>query len=84
MRCTRCFKEFEEEEIAYATATGSIEQSELDEELGFYASEIESWITVLCEDCGMAIHNFIANELQAKHLSPTPKRIQKKQRMKKG
>jgi hypothetical protein len=70
MRCTGCFKEFEEEEIAYATATGSIEQSELDEEeeFGFYASEIEPWITVLCEDCGLVVHDFIAKKLQAKHL----------------
>ena len=30
--------------------------------------ETESWITVLCEKCGMEVHNFIAEQLQAKHL----------------
>jgi hypothetical protein len=76
MRCTGCFKELEEEEIAYATATGSIEQSEFDEEeeIGFYASEVEPWITVLCEECGMAVHDFIVKQLQAKHLCPVKKK----------
>lgn len=70
MRCTGCFKEFEKGEKAYATVTGSIEQNPFDKkgDLGFYASEIESWITVLCEACGMAVHDFVAKKLQATHL----------------
>jgi len=69
MKCIGCFKEFEEKEKAYATATGSIGQELYNEEdLGFYASEIEPWIAVLCEECGLAVHDFIASQLQARHL----------------
>jgi len=69
MRFTGCFKEFKEGEIAYATVAGIIEQFDGDyEDIGFYQEETESWITVLCEDCGMIVHNFIAKKLQAKHL----------------
>ena len=69
MKCTGCFKERDEAEKAYATVVGSIEPFEYDhDELGFYPEETESWITVLCEKCGMAVHSFIAEQLQAKHL----------------
>jgi hypothetical protein len=70
MQCTVCFKEFEESDKAYATAIGSIEQNLFSKkgEHGFYASEVEPWITVLCKDCGRAVHDFIAKQSQAKHL----------------
>jgi len=69
MRCTGCFKELNEGKKAYATVVGSIEPFEGDYNgLGFYSDEIESWITVLCDKCGMEVHNFIAEQLQAKHL----------------
>jgi len=70
MQCTVCFKEFAESDKAYATAIGSIEQNPFSKEgtYGFYASEVEPWITVLCEDCGRAVHDFIAKQSQAKHL----------------
>jgi hypothetical protein len=79
MRCTGCFKEFEEREKAYATVVGSIEQFDGEyDELGFYPDETESWITVLCEDCGMAMHDdFIAGQLQAKHFKKSKKALQK-------
>jgi len=32
--------------------------------------DIEPWLSVLCEDCGMALHNdFIADTLQAKYFN---------------
>lgn len=69
MKCTGCFKELNEEEKAYVTVVGSIESFEYNYDgLGFYPDEIEPWITVLCEKCGMEIHKFIAEQLQAKHL----------------
>ncbi|MCK4542755.1 MAG: hypothetical protein KAU17_11030 [Spirochaetales bacterium] len=69
MKCTGCFEELNEGEKAYATVVGSIEQFEGDYNgLGFYPDKTESWITVLCEKCGMEIHNLIAEQLQAKHL----------------
>lgn len=69
MKCIGCFKEFEEKEKAYATAAGKIGQELYNEEdLGFYTSEIEPWIAVLCEECGLAVHDFIAHQLQARHL----------------
>ncbi|MEW6002519.1 MAG: hypothetical protein AB1638_07745 [Nitrospirota bacterium] len=79
MRCTGCFKEFEEGEKAYATVVGSIEQFEGDyDDQGFYPDETESWITVLCEDCGMAVHDdFIAGQLQAKYLKKSKNASQK-------
>ena len=50
MKCGGCFKEFAEEEKAYATVVGSIKPfNGTYEYLGFYPDEIESWITVLCE-----------------------------------
>jgi len=70
MKCIGCFKEFEEKEKAYATATGSIEQ-ELHNAKGdveFYAAGMEPWVAVLCEECGLAVHDFISHELQARHL----------------
>jgi hypothetical protein len=75
MRCMGCFKEFEEGEKAYATVVGSIEQFDGDyDDLGFYSEETESWITVLCEDCGMAVHDdFIAGKLQARYFLKTKK-----------
>jgi hypothetical protein len=82
MRCTGCFKEFEEGETAYATVVGSIEQFDGNyDDQGFYPDETESWITVLCEDCGMAVHNdFIAGHLQAKYFekSKTKRRAERK------
>jgi len=69
MQCTVCFKEFEESDKAYATAIGSIEQNLFSKRTyGFYVSEVEPWITVLCEDCGRVVHDFIAKQLQAKYL----------------
>lgn len=70
MHCTGCFKEIEVSNKAYATAIGSIEQNLFSEkgEYGFYASESEPWITVLCKDCGSAVHDFINKQFQAKHL----------------
>lgn len=70
MHCTGCFKEIEVSNTAYATAIGTVEQNPFTEkgEYGFYASESEPWITVLCKDCGSAVHDFINEQLQAKHL----------------
>ncbi|MBW1999434.1 MAG: hypothetical protein JRJ29_15920 [Deltaproteobacteria bacterium] len=69
MKCTGCFRELQEGKKAYATVVGSIENFEdAKSDLGFYPDEIEPWITVLCEKCGMMVHNFIAEQLQAKHL----------------
>jgi len=69
MKCTGCFKELGEGEKAYATVVGSIEPLDCAYDgLGFYSDKIESWITVLCEKCGITLHNFIAEKLQAKHL----------------
>lgn len=70
MHCTGCFNEIEVSNKAYATAIGSIEQDLFSEEkeYGFYASEVEPWITVLCVDCGRTVHDFILKKLQAKHL----------------
>ncbi len=82
MKCTGCFKELEEGEIAYAIVAGSIEQFDSDyEDLGFYQEETESWIAVLCEDCGMAVNNdFIAGILQAKYFKKSRPRKQKAKR----
>ena len=70
MDCAGCFKELEKSKTAFATAFGSIEQDLFSEEkeYGFYASEDEPWITVLCKDCGSAVHDFILKKLQVKHL----------------
>ncbi|MBI5026741.1 MAG: hypothetical protein HZC12_08485 [Nitrospirae bacterium] len=70
MHCTGCFKQIAESDKAYATAIGSIEQNPFSKEgeYGFYASEVEPWITVLCKDCGSRVHDFITKQLQAKHL----------------
>ena len=69
MKCTGCFEELTEGKKAYATVVGSIEGFDYEEVgLGFYPDEIEPWVTVLCEKCGMKLHNFIAEQLQAKHL----------------
>lgn len=70
MECTGCFKELEKSKAAFATAIGSIEQDLFSEEkeYGFYASGDEPWITVLCKDCGSAVHDFILKKLQANHL----------------
>ncbi len=69
MKCTGCFEELNEGEKAYATVVGSIEPFKYSYDgLGFYSDEIEPWVTVLCEKCGMKLHNFIAEQLQAKHL----------------
>lgn len=70
MHCTGCFKEIELSNKAFATAIGSVEQNNFSEEgeYGFYASESEPWITVLCKDCGSRVHDFITKQLQAKYL----------------
>lgn len=70
MHCTGCFNEIEVSNKTYATAIGSIEQNPFTEkgECGFYTSECEPWIIVLCKDCGSAMHDFINKQLQAKHL----------------
>jgi len=69
MKCTGSFKELSEGKMAYATVVGSIEQRDFaQDEIGFYPEETESWITVLCEEYGMEIHKFIAEQLQDKHL----------------
>ena len=84
MRCTGCFKEFEEGDKAYATVVGSIESDPLlNDDQGFYPDETESWITVLCEDCGMALHNdFIADTLQARYFKKSKRGIIKRKRSK--
>jgi len=81
MRCTGCFKEFREGDKAYATVVGSIEQFNGNyNDLVFYPEETESWITVLCKDCGMALHNdFIADTLQTKHLKKLKSRLRTKE-----
>ncbi len=70
MICTGCFREFREEEKAYATVFGSIELNPFlnDESLGFYMSDTEPWLSILCQECGLSVHNYIAEKLQAKHL----------------
>jgi len=69
MKCTGCFRDLNEGNKAYATVVGSIGPFEGDYDgLGFYLDETESWITVLCEKCGMKGHNFIAEQLHAKYL----------------
>jgi len=70
MKCSGCFREIVEGGRAYATATGSIGQELYNAkgDVGFYASGIEPWIAVLCEECGLAVHDFISHELQARHL----------------
>lgn len=69
MKCTGCFKELNKGNKTYATVAGSIEQLAFyHDEIGFFPDETESWITVLCEKCSMDVHNFIAEQLQPKHL----------------
>ena len=69
MKCIGCFKELSESKKAYATVVGSIKPFKYSYDgLAFYPDETESWITVLCEKSGMTLHNFIAEQLQAKHL----------------
>ncbi len=65
MNCTVCGKEFDEGDKAYATAVGSLESFLIEDDIGFFASEVEPWLTVLCEDCGLKVHNLIA-KLQAR------------------
>jgi len=49
---------------------GSIERNPFGKEskFGFYPSDIELWITVLCKECGIAVHHFIASQLQMEYL----------------
>lgn len=69
MKCTGYFKKLNEEEKTYATVVGSIEGFDYEDVgLGFYPDEIEPWIIVPCNKCGMEVHNFIAEQLQTKHL----------------
>ena len=77
MKCTGCSKEFEEQEKAYATVTGNIERNLLlKNALGFYM-DLKPWESVLCKDCGMAVHNFIANQLKLKQLQEYRKPLRK-------
>lgn len=63
MKCAGCSKEFEEQEMAYATVTGNIERNFLlNNAFGFYM-DLKPWESVLCKDCGLAVHDFIANQL---------------------
>ncbi len=73
MRCTGCFKEFKEDDKAYATVVGSIDRNPiLHDALGFHMDD-------LCRDCGMALHNdFIAGMLQAKYLKISKESARKK------
>ncbi len=79
MRCTGCFKEFKVGEKAYATVSGCIAGDPmLDGDEGFYMNDIEPWLSVLCEKCGMALHNdFIAGKLQARDLKESRPQRQK-------
>jgi hypothetical protein len=68
MKCTGCSKELGEQEKAYATVTGNIEKNQLlNNALGFYM-DLKPWESVLCKDCGLAVHDFIANQLQLMHM----------------
>jgi hypothetical protein len=68
MKCSGCSKELGEQEKAYATVTGSIERNLLlKNALGFYM-DLKPWHSVLCKDCGMAVHDFINNQLQNNQL----------------
>jgi hypothetical protein len=43
--------------------------------------DLEPWLSVLCRDCGMALHNdFIADTLQAKYFEKlkTKRRVKRK------
>jgi hypothetical protein len=77
MRCTGCSKEFEEQEKAYATVAGNIERNLLlNNALGFYM-DLKPWQSVLCEDCGLAVHDFINNYLQLRNLQKVEKFVRK-------
>lgn len=77
MKCTGCSKEFGEREKAYATVTGNIEKNLLlNNALGFYM-DIKPWESVLCKDCGLAVHDFIANQLQLIHAQEPQKPLRK-------
>jgi hypothetical protein len=78
MKCTGCSKEFEEQEKAYATVAGNIERNLLlDNALGFYM-DLKPWESVLCKDCGSAVHDFIANQLKLRNLQKVEKFAPKK------
>jgi hypothetical protein len=69
MKCIGCFKEFKGDEAAYATVVWGVEKDLLmDDDRNFYADDIEAGLSLLCKDCGMAVHDFIAYKLQMKHL----------------
>ena len=77
MKCSGCFREIEEGEKAYATVTGSIEKNLLlNNALGFYM-DLQPWHSVLCKDCGMAVHDFIDNQLQMRNLQESEKPVRK-------
>ena len=77
MKCAGCSKEFEEQEKAYATVTGNIERNLLvNNALGFYM-DLKPWQSVLCKDCGLAVHDFISNQLQLKILQEAGKPVRK-------
>ena len=77
MKCTGCSKEFKEQEKAYATVAGNIEKNQLlNNALGFYM-DLKPWESVLCRDCGRAVHDFISNQLQLKNLRETGRPVRK-------
>jgi len=77
MKCAGCSKEFEEQEKAYATVAGNIERNLLlNNALGFYM-DLKPWESVLCKDCGLAVHDFISNQLQLRNLQKVEKVVPK-------
>ena len=78
MKCIGCFKEFKGNETAYATMVWGVEKDLLmDDDRNFYADDMEPWLSVLCRDCGMAVHDFIVYQLQMKHLQKSGKSSRK-------
>jgi hypothetical protein len=49
----------------------------MDDDRNFYADDIEAGLSLLCKDCGMAVHDFIAYKLQMKHLHKAGKSSRK-------
>lgn len=77
--CGICARTLKDGDPAYATTTGSIE-AEVD---GFSASDMEPWLTVVCEECGQLISEVIYALQKAgaqcatdKHTAP-PKEVTK-------
>jgi hypothetical protein len=77
MKCAGCSKELGEQEKAYATVTGNIEKNQLlNNAVGFYM-DLKPWGAVLCKDCGLAVHDFISNQLQLRNLQESEKPVRK-------